>query len=75
MHRFERHEWAVVLGGSSGFGLATAHVLAALGQTVPLAKTMSEKISAQRHWANGRARIASIVRPEKPEEEMRRMEL
>jgi ATP-dependent 26S proteasome regulatory subunit len=55
--------------------LATAHVLAALGQTVPLAKTMSEKISAQRHWANGRARIASIVRPEKPEEEMRRMEL
>jgi len=36
--------------------LATGHVLATLGQTVPLAKTMSEKISAQRNWAAGRAR-------------------
>ena len=43
--------------------LATEHVLATLGQTVPLAKTMSEKISAQRHWAAGRARNASVNRP------------
>jgi SpoVK/Ycf46/Vps4 family AAA+-type ATPase len=42
--------------------LATAHVLEALGQTVPLAKTMSERISAQRGWANGRARNASVAR-------------
>ena len=42
--------------------LATAHVLEALGQTVPLAKTMSEKISAQRSWAKGRARNASVAR-------------
>jgi SpoVK/Ycf46/Vps4 family AAA+-type ATPase len=42
--------------------LATSHVLEALHQTVPLAKTMSEKITAQRNWATGRARNASIVR-------------
>jgi hypothetical protein len=42
--------------------LTTAHVLAALSQTVPLAKTMAEKITAQRNWANGRARNASIAR-------------
>ena len=55
--------------------LATGHVLAALGQTVPLAKTMSEKISAQRNWAAGRARNASIAHPVKNEAEARRMEL
>src|SRR6266446_3696169 len=42
--------------------LTTAHVVAALEQTVPLAKTMAEKITAQRHWANGRARNASLPR-------------
>ena len=42
--------------------LTTAHVLEALHQTVPLAKTMSEKITAQRNWATGRARNASVVR-------------
>ena len=41
--------------------LATAHVLASLGQTVPLARTMAEKISAQRDWARGRARYASAL--------------
>jgi ATP-dependent 26S proteasome regulatory subunit len=39
--------------------LTTQHVLAALGQTVPLARTMAEKVSAQRTWAVGRARNAS----------------
>ena len=42
--------------------LATAHVIAALSQTVPMAKTMAEKITAQRNWAHGRARNASIPR-------------
>jgi hypothetical protein len=42
---------------------------------VPLAKTMSEKISAQRNWAAGRARNASIPHPMKNEAEARRMEL
>jgi hypothetical protein len=40
--------------------LKTSHVVAALAQTVPLAKTMVEKITEQRHWANGRARNASV---------------
>ena len=55
--------------------LATAHVLTALGQTVPMAKTMSEKVSAQRAWAAGRARNASTAQPVKIEHETRRMEL
>jgi hypothetical protein len=42
--------------------LATAHVVTALSQTVPLAKTMAEKIAAQRNWATGRARNASVPR-------------
>jgi len=42
--------------------LATAHVLEALSQTVPLAKTMAEKVAAQRNWARGRARNASVPR-------------
>jgi hypothetical protein len=43
--------------------LATAHVLATLSQTVPLATTMAEKITEQRNWATGRARNASVARP------------
>jgi len=39
--------------------LALRHVLATLAQTVPLAKTMAEKVAAQREWAKGRARNAS----------------
>jgi hypothetical protein len=40
--------------------LTTAHVLTALGQTVPLSKTMDEQISRLRRWAEGRARNASL---------------
>jgi ATP-dependent 26S proteasome regulatory subunit len=42
--------------------LATRHVLASLAETVPLARTMAEKITAQRDWAKGRARNASFVK-------------
>ena len=42
--------------------LATGHVLEALAQTVPMAKTMAEKINALRAWAVGRARNASVPR-------------
>jgi SpoVK/Ycf46/Vps4 family AAA+-type ATPase len=42
--------------------LTTAHILAALAQTVPLAKTMDEQINRLRHWAEGRARNASVPR-------------
>ena len=45
--------------------LTTEHVLTALAQTVPLAKTMDEKISHLRHWAEGRARHASRPRTAK----------
>ncbi len=55
--------------------LATEHVLTALGQTVPMAKTMIEKVSAQRAWAAGRARNASTAQSVKIEPESRRMEL
>ena len=47
---------------SEGKQLNTNHILASLTQTVPLAKTMEERISALRSWAEGRARSASIPR-------------
>jgi hypothetical protein len=40
----------------------TRHVLNALEQTVPLARTMEEQIGGLRRWAEGRARNASIAR-------------
>jgi len=42
--------------------VTTEHILAALAQTVPLAKTMDEQVSRLRHWAIGRARNASVPR-------------
>ena len=42
--------------------LATEHILEALRQTVPLARTMDEQIGRLRSWAVGRARHASAVR-------------
>ncbi len=41
--------------------LSTGHIREALGQTVPLARTLDERISRLRHWAEGRARNASPV--------------
>jgi SpoVK/Ycf46/Vps4 family AAA+-type ATPase len=41
--------------------LTTAHVLTALKETVPLAKTMDEHIARLRSWADGRARNASVL--------------
>ena len=42
--------------------LTTEHILNALTQTVPLAKTMEEQINTLRGWAEGRARNASAPR-------------
>jgi ATP-dependent 26S proteasome regulatory subunit len=42
--------------------LTFEHVLAALRQTVPLAKTMDQQINGLRAWAEGRARNASVPR-------------
>jgi len=55
--------------------LATEHLLATLGQTVPLAKTMAEKINSQRNWAAGRARNASVPHGTQRPEPTRQMEL
>ncbi len=53
----------------------TEHVLTALGETVPLAKTMDEQINRLRSWAEGRARNASVARAVKGDGQVRRMEL
>jgi MoxR-like ATPase len=42
--------------------LASDHILAALKQTVPLARTMDQQINGLRAWADGRARNASVPR-------------
>jgi len=47
----------------SGRDLATADVLKAIDETVPLSKTMAEDLSTLRSWARGRARMASSPAP------------
>jgi SpoVK/Ycf46/Vps4 family AAA+-type ATPase len=42
--------------------ITTESMLAALAQTVPLARTMDEQIGRLRHWAEGRARNASVAK-------------
>ncbi|MDX2227395.1 MAG: AAA family ATPase [Verrucomicrobiae bacterium] len=42
--------------------IRTEYVMEALHQTVPLSRTMDEQISRLRHWAEGRARNASVPR-------------
>jgi SpoVK/Ycf46/Vps4 family AAA+-type ATPase len=54
--------------------LSTQYVLAALAATVPLAKTMSEKINDARKWAIGRARNASLVQTLAEETKIETME-
>lgn len=48
---------------SLGRELETQDVLRSLRETVPLSRTMSERISDIRSWAEGRARFASRVDP------------
>lgn len=43
----------------AGTDLEMSHLLAAIGETVPLARTMDEPIARLRAWADGRARNAS----------------
>jgi len=56
-------EEAVISGLYDAFGqgveLTTAHLATALRETVPLSRTMSERLEALRSWADGRARPAS----------------
>ena len=55
--------------------LQQSHVLNALQQTVPLARTMDEQISRLRTWAEGRARNASTDRGVPMPEQRRKVEL
>jgi len=55
--------------------ITTESILAALAQTVPLAKTMDEQINRLRSWAEGRARNASVPREAHKASTVRRMEL
>jgi len=55
--------------------LSMDHLLTALTQTVPLAKTMDEQINRLRTWAEGRARNASVPRDGQKPVTARRMEL
>jgi SpoVK/Ycf46/Vps4 family AAA+-type ATPase len=55
--------------------LTTKHVLKALAETVPLARTMDEQISRLRSWAEGRARNASVASAIKGDGQVRRVEL
>jgi hypothetical protein len=48
----------------TGGDLSREQLLAALAQTVPLARTMEEPIDRLRTWAAGRARNASVARPQ-----------
>ena len=48
---------------SDGKELEQAHLVKALGETLPLATTMKEEIARQREWAKTRTRPASL-RPE-----------
>jgi MoxR-like ATPase len=54
---------ALYEGFSRGEELNTAHVRAALEETVPLARTMSEHLQRLRDWARGRARPAQAREP------------
>jgi len=53
---------ALYVGFSAGRDIDTGHVLGALAQTVPLARTMDEQLQRLRGWAEGRARHASVLR-------------
>jgi ATP-dependent 26S proteasome regulatory subunit len=45
--------------------LSTENIQTSISQTVPLARTMDEQINRLRHWADGRARNASVPREPK----------
>lgn len=54
--------------------LSNDHILDAIQQTTPLAKTMDESINRLRSWAEGRARNAAIQKSKEEAEPLRRME-
>ncbi len=57
-----------------GCEVETGHILRAIANTVPLARTMDEQINRLRTWASGRARSASDTAAEEGGSPMRRVE-
>ena len=55
--------------------LETQDIQKSLRETVPLSRTMSEKLSALRNWADGRARYASVQDGEKAMAARRKLEI
>lgn len=55
--------------------LATAGIVHSLGETVPLSRTMKEKIAALRNWCKTRARAASSEFHSRPQEQGRALDL
>ena len=55
--------------------LSTEMLLKSIQQTSPLSKTMKEEIDGLRHWADGRARRASLAVEPEVEENKRHIEL
>ncbi len=55
--------------------LTTEGLLRSVGEMVPLAFTMKEKIDGMREWADGRARKASLGADEAPEVPVSRIEI
>jgi ATP-dependent 26S proteasome regulatory subunit len=72
-------EEAVISGLFDAFSgqteLNTAILKAAIGETVPLSKTMSEELNSLRTWATGRSRPASGAIAQAADEGRRKIEL
>lgn len=60
---------------SRGTDLDTPTLMASLGETVPLSKTMSEELNKLRSWAHGRTRLASGGTTDVAGETRRKIEL
>jgi len=58
-----------------GADLGTEGLLRSVGEMVPLAFTMKEKIDGMRDWAGGRARRASPAVDQAPEIPVSRLEI
>ena len=60
--KFSPDQWAVILGGSSGFGLATAKKLAGCGMSVAVGDVLTQCPSmAPRRGSEARTTSASSV--------------
>jgi SpoVK/Ycf46/Vps4 family AAA+-type ATPase len=72
-------EEAVIAGLFNAFSnqqeLNTEIIKGAIGETIPLSKTMSEELNRLRTWANGRSRPASGAMTQAVDEGRRKIEI